>query len=213
MNVGGLVERWVGLYTRGLPAVVRRERRAELASDLWEHRAAFGDGAGAQLALAWRCLRGMPADLHWRRERRQGRRLRAFRALGRGLGWAVAGASYVFLLVNHGFAATPVVGLDLYGADLDPDGLRTFSRICAALLALLVAGAVLLIRRPRLGAALVSVGALGSPLAFLWGAFAFAPAAASVTTAAIVLARRRGTRRPSPPSAPRRERSPATRSR
>ena len=144
----------------------------------------------------------MPTDLRWRRARRRGHRLPAHRAAGRGLGWAAAGASYALLLANHGVGAAPLVGLNLDGGDWDPDGLGTYSRISAALLALLVAGAVLLVRRPRLGAALVSAGALGSPLAFFWGAFAFAPAAASVATAAIVLARRRGARRRSPPCAP-----------
>ncbi len=127
-----------------------------------------------QLAIAWRCLRGVPADLRWRRAHRIGSRLLAPRAVGRGIAWAVAGASYALIVVNHGVGATPLLGLDLYGADWDPDDRRAYSGMCAALLVLLVAGAITIVRRPRLGADMISLGALASPLAFLWGALALA---------------------------------------
>jgi hypothetical protein len=196
VNAAGLVERWVGLYTRGLPAITGRERRAELASDLWEHRAALGDGPGMQLAIAWRCLRGVPADLRWRRAHRTGSRLTARRAVRRGVARAIAGGSYLLLVVNHAFGATPFFGLDLDGADWNPDGRRAYSSTCAALLVLLVAGAICIVRRPGLGAAMISLGALASPLAFLGGALVLGPAAITVTTTAIILARRRGVGRP-----------------
>ena len=64
-----LVGAWVHLYTLGLPATVRGDRRDELASDLWEH-ATEGDGrptVGAEIVA--RALLGVPADLAWRLER------------------------------------------------------------------------------------------------------------------------------------------------
>jgi len=47
------VERWVAIYTRGLPTEVRDARRAELRSDLFEHlRQAAGGGGGGTMATA-----------------------------------------------------------------------------------------------------------------------------------------------------------------
>ena len=63
-----LVAAWVRLYTLGLPATVRGDRRDELASDLWE-QATEGDGrrtVGVEIAA--RALLGVPADLAWRLE-------------------------------------------------------------------------------------------------------------------------------------------------
>jgi hypothetical protein len=64
------VERWVAIYTRGLPRDVRDSRRAELRSDLFEHlRQAAGAGHGRlrrSLQVLGRVVRGMPDDLAWR---------------------------------------------------------------------------------------------------------------------------------------------------
>ncbi|MEX0782337.1 MAG: hypothetical protein WD557_06775 [Dehalococcoidia bacterium] len=57
---------WVRLYTRGLDARLRSERRAELESDIWEQ--SHGRRDGAAWAVLLRCLLGMPADLSWRLE-------------------------------------------------------------------------------------------------------------------------------------------------
>ena len=61
---------WVFYYTRRLPARVAQARRDELASDLWEHRDdARQNGISnfaLTLALGWRVLAGVPADLSWR---------------------------------------------------------------------------------------------------------------------------------------------------
>ena len=99
--------------------------------------------------------------------------------------------AYAFLVVGHGWTATPLVGLDLYGSNWEPGTVGFFARISGLLLTLLVGGAVLLVRLPRLGAALVTAGALGTPIAFLWGAPVLGPTGIAVTAAAIVLARRR----------------------
>jgi hypothetical protein len=65
-----LAEGWVAFYTRGLPSEVRDARRAELRSDLWEHRRhAAADGHGRRrwsLQVGGRVVRGMPDDLWWR---------------------------------------------------------------------------------------------------------------------------------------------------
>ncbi|QTX05932.1 hypothetical protein [Agromyces archimandritae] len=55
---------WCRWYTADLPGPVATERRAELASDLHEHRVDAGASAGR--AIVGRALHGMPADLAWR---------------------------------------------------------------------------------------------------------------------------------------------------
>jgi hypothetical protein len=67
MDGASLARRWAARYTRGLPPTVSEGRRAEIDSDVFEHQAVGGTHA----AVMWRTLRGVPADLAWRREERQ----------------------------------------------------------------------------------------------------------------------------------------------
>ena len=67
--VVAMTEAWIRVYTAGLPVTSRDARRAELASDLFEHRRAALVAArpfAGELALRW--LLGIPADLAWRVE-------------------------------------------------------------------------------------------------------------------------------------------------
>jgi hypothetical protein len=65
-----VAEGWVAWYTRGLPGEVHDARRAELRSDLFEHRRhATAGGHGRlrwSLQVGGRVVRGMPDDLWWR---------------------------------------------------------------------------------------------------------------------------------------------------
>ena len=184
----------VDLYTRGLPGSARADWRAEIASDLWEQRAAFGDGLETEVAILSRCLRGIPADLSWRQSRRWGQRMPTPCLVARGIGWSFALLSYLFLVATHGFGATAFVGLELYGSDWEPGDIEVFSRISAVVLVLLVAGVLLLNRLPRIGAALVTLGALVTPIAYWWGAPIYGPIGLAVTATSVVLARRSRTR-------------------
>ncbi len=70
-RVSGLVARWVRLYTKDLPAALADRRREEIASDLFEHvelerRRGTPDRTIA-LAVLSRMVRGMAADVAWRR--------------------------------------------------------------------------------------------------------------------------------------------------
>lgn len=67
-----LTLRWVRVYTAHLDPSRRDTRRAELASDLWEHETeARRVGRGSlrvNMQIVRRLLAGIPADLSWRRE-------------------------------------------------------------------------------------------------------------------------------------------------
>lgn len=183
---------WVDRYTRGLAEDVRAERRAEIASDVWEHRAAVGSAPAVELAIASRCLRGVPADLSWRRARARGRRALPSRgSVVRGAGWAFAGAGYALLIGMHAWFATALLGFDLYGADWAAGDVAETARIGGACLALLVAGAVGLRLAPRLGAAAIVTASVGTAAYMWWFLPIMGPIAVAVSAAAIVLARRR----------------------
>ena len=67
-----MTQRWVRAYTAHLDPARRDTRRAELASDLWEHEAdARRTGLGSlrmNAQMLRRLLAGIPADLSWRRQ-------------------------------------------------------------------------------------------------------------------------------------------------
>jgi hypothetical protein len=182
---------WVDRYTTGVPGTERAERRAEITSDLWEQRAATPPGLGTELSVLSRCLRGMPADLAWRRSRRRGRRLPSGRSTLRFAGWTLALLAYLFLAGVHGYSATPLIGLDLYGGDWAPGDVDLYARISAALLLLLLAGAALLRRTPRLAVAVLAAATIGTCVAFWWAAAVYAPVGLMIVAAAVALARRR----------------------
>jgi len=68
----GLVRRWVRLYTRGLPAGIRQDRRDEIDDDLWCQALEASEAGRADRSLAaevvTRLVLGIPADLSWRAE-------------------------------------------------------------------------------------------------------------------------------------------------
>jgi hypothetical protein len=70
----GWVRRWVGLYTRGLPAGLRRDRIDEIEDDLWSQlhdKSEPGGGRdGLRGEILARLVFGIPADLAWRLEQR-----------------------------------------------------------------------------------------------------------------------------------------------
>lgn len=70
LNVMAAARAWVRLYTLGLPATAKSERREEIDSDIFEHRReADRTGARFPLELLLRVVLGVPADLSWRAER------------------------------------------------------------------------------------------------------------------------------------------------
>src|SRR5918992_1640185 len=67
-----LVARWVRFYTRNLPAPIAKRRIDEIDADLHDHiaheRAHGAKDRRIALSIAIRMLRGLAADLSWRRQ-------------------------------------------------------------------------------------------------------------------------------------------------
>ena len=63
-----LVDRWVRVYTTGLPDDIAADRRAELESDVWEQQ--HDPDHGSPIHILLRFAAGVPADLLWRVETR-----------------------------------------------------------------------------------------------------------------------------------------------
>jgi hypothetical protein len=191
VNATRLALWWVDRYTRGVPEAARAGRRAELASDLWEHRAACGGGSRVELAIVSRCVRGMPADLAWRRARRHGGRLPSARTAARLAGRSIGLLAYAFLVGFHGYNATALAGLDLYGADWPPGDVVRYASISAVVLVLLLAGGILLRPFAAAGAGVLGTAALATCVVFWWAAPIFGPAGLAVVAPAVARARRR----------------------
>ena len=158
-----LVRAWVRLYTLGLSADDRFSRRAEIESDLWEHRnQAEVDGEQStvtSLSIAGRWAAGIPADLSWRtsQSRRRGpstKETLMTNALSRY--WkALAGVTAV---------ATGYQGIDQFRSD-EISVVITAGKAIALLLfvglgVLVLSGLVIHRTNPRRGALLVVLGVL-----------------------------------------------------
>ena len=181
-----LTRLWLLTYTTGLPSGTRDRRRAEMASDLFEHRrSADAEGRRFTAELCWRWLTGVPADLAWRLEN-----ARLFAQIGgfllsvllRGFSggrWTVNRGLPGVTICLVGFYA--IVGVGLF-ATLGFGKSSASERIVIALIllgsgALIVGGLRLVIRRRIWGMLLVLIGAL--PLAFAMSASIVVPLASA----------------------------------
>jgi hypothetical protein len=72
-GAGAFTTWWADRYTRGLPAEVRERRRDEITSDGFEQLHAASDQRPT--SITWRTMRGIGADVAWRRQE-----MRAMRA-------------------------------------------------------------------------------------------------------------------------------------
>ncbi|HUP16002.1 MAG TPA: hypothetical protein VM848_08135 [Acidimicrobiia bacterium] len=167
---GLVVSAWVRIYTLGLDASNRYDRRAELESDLWEHRnnaASEGQGSmAASLSIVGRWLAGIPADLSWRASHRGNRSQQvrervmknAFGTYWQGLAAFVA-------------VATGYLGVRQFFTDEVSAGINTGKVVGLVVLVgvglLVLAGLAVHRTSPRSGALMVMLGVL--PMAGLGG--------------------------------------------
>jgi hypothetical protein len=160
-----LTRAWVRAYTRGIPADVRDARRAELESDLWEHRATSRHAGVSERAtsfsIAARALAGAPADLAWRHTTR-GAVMRTQTTTVSRRGWL--GITADIMATTMGAFAT----LGGIAAAIDDGDSAGFGILFALAGVALLTGAYLRTRRPAAGLALVIAGALTWSFIFSW---------------------------------------------
>jgi hypothetical protein len=64
--IARLVEAWVSFYTIGLPADIRKARRDEMRSEVWEHLTYARTEGSPRGDILSRMARGIPEDILWR---------------------------------------------------------------------------------------------------------------------------------------------------
>jgi hypothetical protein len=179
----GLAERWVGCYTVWVGAEAAERRCAEIASDVWEHRAhETATGAPAWL-VAWsivaRVVGGVPADVGWVHTQRTAARGRPHHGEADPMSilssvarwWWVAGA----LLVAAFYVVIVVSNLSEPGMPY-LDG----AIVAGAAALVILAGAAVRSRQPRLGAILILIGTVPATMAFWFPGVLAVAAAVSI---------------------------------
>jgi hypothetical protein len=105
-----VVRRWVALYTAGLPAAIRQDRRDEVEDDLWSQMndaAEAGRGSGSVSGeIVMRLLFGVPADVTWRVE--QGRLATSRATPERGPAMNLRGVAVLAIVGGVGWAIWPI---------------------------------------------------------------------------------------------------------
>jgi hypothetical protein len=170
---------WVRTYTRGVPEPICDERRSELDSDLWEHRAtAQHAGVGARatsFSIAARALAGIPADLAWRRDTK-GARMNAQTTVD-GRGW-IGTTTDILASLMGGLAALMGLSAMLFGDDS-----TRWGALLAITGAVLLTGAYLRTRQPPAGLTLIVVGAISWSFLTYWMFFTVVVGAALIVLA------------------------------
>jgi hypothetical protein len=171
------VRRWVGLYTRGLPADLRDGRRDEVEADLWSHvedsRLTGRSDRSTAAEILVRLVAGLPADVTWRLEKRGHDPLDAAEPRV-----AIPGSPAIGVLAILGglLLGTALLALFLAMAVMGPIrpwsdpvlGLVLFFGLSLGELALAVAVISLVVRNQD---RLPRIGAVGGGVAFLAGFF------------------------------------------
>jgi hypothetical protein len=168
---------WAALYTRGLPAGLRSERRAEIDCDLWEHQRRADlektPETGTATEILLRLCFGIPSDIFWRLE--AGADARSERGtsmnesiLMKGL---LASAALIALFPTV-IGASALMGQGEWGSDTERIGAGSVQMFIGLLI---IAGLVLSRARPRLGLALVIVPVLALAAMWYWVAVIILP--------------------------------------
>lgn len=184
--------RWVRLYTRRLDDGPRDRRRAEIESDLYEHRAeAIAAGAtGHRLAaeILGRVLVGMPADLSWRRAYRQPRERpttggTAMPLSPRSANRAINILGGIVVVYVWGFVFSGLIYLTVTG-ELVADGRLAFMIVPFAASLIMLAGLKTRLTNPRRGLHLIAVALIG-PCIWFWFLPFYGPLAIATLVVAI----------------------------
>ena len=182
---------WTRVYTAGLPAPAREERRAEIASDVWEELHS-GEARPGRSVLV-RSIVGVPSDVTWRMEQSASPSavLQGLAALARPIERPAAWTMHRGLpgLTTTVAAGSVILGLllliTLVGGDPATQSQRaTGGAVLLILGAFMLAGSQALPEQPRIGAALIIAPTALMGL-ILWATFV-APVVAAVISVSVV---------------------------
>jgi len=178
-----IVRSWVQWYTSALPEDVARDRRDEIASDIYEQRA--DSTRSATLPILARSIRGMPADLSWRRAQ-----LRATRTTAPELFASHRSNSLAFGVPLAAAVVTVLWGvyvLSRITVNVLAGDIRPFSETAITMIAftLLAASGTVLYARPRTRT--VGCAALGISAIVLLPAGSWALASLSATVGVLTV--------------------------
>ena len=169
---------WTALYTRGLPADVRGERREEIDCDLWEHQRLADlqrePATSTAAAIVLRLIMGVPADMTWRLE--AGASAHSERGIQMNDSWTMRGLLALALAI----AAFPaVIGiLVAIGVNGEWGGTteRLFWGVSQTIIGTaIISGLVISARRPGLGIGLVAAGTIAISSLWYWAAMITVP--------------------------------------
>lgn len=174
-----LTRSWAATYTRGLPPDVRAERREEIDCDLW-HQQRLADlerepVTGTAMEVLARWLAGIPSDVTWRIETGAAQPKGTTQmndTLPMRVGLVLLSLPLLALVING-------VAIAFFGAgDFD----NSTQQVAWGLMFLLcpvvtLTGLWLCRAQPRIGFAMVVVGALAGALIMFWMAFITLPVA------------------------------------
>ena len=151
-RAAGVVARWVGLYTRELPAPIAERRAEEIDADVTAHiaheRALGIDDRRIAWSIVSRMARGVSADVSWRRHVKtvKGDFMKPFvAAIGIGLLLAVVALvldSPLVVLTSIGLISAAVLGALVLGlrTAVQDDFVKPFVAILATALAVAALG-------------------------------------------------------------------------
>jgi hypothetical protein len=177
MNTVGLVETvvlgWVRLYTRGTEIGARDDRRAEIESDLWEHRNHFareGEGPSvSSVSILGRWVAGIPADVSWRASQIR----RSDRTTKESIMTSILSRYWWQVLAAFTATVTIYAGIRQFFADEVSAGVSAGKIIalvlCVAAGCLTLLGLAVLRTMPRRGPLMVIIGVLPAALVGLLG--------------------------------------------
>ena len=191
----GMTRSWVAVYTSGLPRELRDGRRAEIDSDVWEHRqiAELTEEPQGETALQLlaRLVLGVPSDLMWRLE--SGHSVRNERSISMNESGAMRSLVAVGVVVALFLVVTGIGAVvdSLVQGDL-ASGQAGFGAISVLAGAAVGSGLLTSRRNPLLGIGLVAAGAITVAAAWYWMLVITIPAGIAMVAIAFFRARQTG---------------------
>jgi len=191
----GMTRSWVAVYTSGLPRELRDGRRAEIDSDLWEHRqiAELTEEPQGETALQLlaRLVLGVPSDLMWRLE--SGHSVRNERSISMNESGAMRSLVAVGVVVALFLVVTGIGAVvdSLVQGDL-ASGQAGFGAISVLAGAAVGSGLLTSRRNPLLGIGLVAAGAITVAAAWYWMLVITIPVGIAMVAIAFFRARQTG---------------------